>query len=211
MSWVARGTDGIEPAQHPALMRAGRCWLVTWALVAATLGLALTGTTTVSAATYTYDVPTVARVDVRASGGTDSGSAQFTGTRDWSASPPVAARGTSTTPSSRSVATNTVDDFVDLASPARRTHILDGDATGGGHLWPGNAGKSPFPQGWTGDKIMNEISDIATDPVAWQNAVPQGSRTVLTGTRGGVDIRVVVDTKSGEIITGYPTNLPRNP
>ncbi len=109
------------------------------------------------------------------------------------------------------VATNTADDFVDLASPARRTHILDGDATGGGHLWPGNAGKTPFPQGWSGDKIMHEVSDIATDPIAWQNAVPQGSRTVLTGTRGGVDIRVIVDTNSGEIISGYPTNLPRNP
>jgi hypothetical protein len=108
-------------------------------------------------------------------------------------------------------AINTVDDLVDLASPARRTHILDGDATGGGHLWPGNPDKSPFPQGWSGDKIMHEISDIATDPVAWQNAVPQGSRTVLAGTRDGVDIRVIVDTSTGEIITGYPTNLPRNP
>lgn len=83
--------------------------------------------------------------------------------------------------------------------------------TGGGHLWPGNPGKTPFPQGWSGDKIMHEISDIATDPVAWQNAVPQGSRTVLTGTRGGVDIRVIVDTNTGEIISGYPTNLPRSP
>lgn len=58
---------------------------------------------------------------------------------------------------------------------------------------------------------MNSISDIATDPAAWQNAVTQGSRTVLTGTVDGVDIRVVVDTQTGEIITGYPTNLPRNP
>lgn len=33
----------------------------------------------------------------------------------------------------------------------------------------------------------------ATDPAAWRNAFEQGNRTVLTGTRGGVDIRVVVD------------------
>ena len=58
---------------------------------------------------------------------------------------------------------------------------------------------------------MHEVSDIATDLIAWQNAVPQGSRTGLTGTRGGVDIRVIVYTNTGEIISGYPTNLPRNP
>jgi len=58
---------------------------------------------------------------------------------------------------------------------------------------------------------MNTISDIATDPAAWQNAVTQGSRTILTGSVDGVDVRVVVDTQTGEIITGYPTNLPRNP
>ena len=83
------------------------------------------------------------------------------------------------------------DDFVDLASPARRTHILQGDATGGGHLWPGAAGKTPFPRSWSADRIMHEISDIATDPIAWRNPLPQGSRTVLTGTRNGVDIRVI--------------------
>lgn len=58
---------------------------------------------------------------------------------------------------------------------------------------------------------MHAISDIATDPAAWENAVQQGSRTVLGGTRGGVDIRVVVDSGTGEIVTGFPTNLPRNP
>lgn len=91
------------------------------------------------------------------------------------------------------------DDFVDLSSSARRTHILHGDATGGGHLWPGAAGKTPFPRSWSGDRIMHEISDIATDPIAWRGAIPQGSRTVLTGTRGRVDIRVIVDSRTGEI------------
>jgi hypothetical protein len=58
---------------------------------------------------------------------------------------------------------------------------------------------------------MHEISDIATDPAAWENAVQQGSRTVLVGTRDGVEIRVIVDSNTGEIIAGYPINLPRNP
>jgi hypothetical protein len=58
---------------------------------------------------------------------------------------------------------------------------------------------------------MHQISDIATDPAAWRNAITQGRKTALTGVRGGVDIRVIVDTATNEIITGYPTSLPRNP
>lgn len=162
-----------------------------------------------AATAHGYDASTIARVDVHEVGDAEASLAQLKGAPAAAASPSVRAPGRSTTPTRSFVATNTVDDFVDLASPARRTHILDGDATGGGHLWPGNPGKTPFPQGWSGDKIMHEISDIATDPAAWQNAVPQGSRTVLNGTRGGVDIRVIVDTNTGEIISGYPTNLPR--
>jgi hypothetical protein len=58
---------------------------------------------------------------------------------------------------------------------------------------------------------MHEISDIATSPEAWANKVTQASKTVLTSTRDGVDIRVIVRTNTNEIITGYPTSLPRNP
>lgn len=60
-------------------------------------------------------------------------------------------------------------DLVNLASPARTQHILFGDATGGGHMWPGAAGKSVFPSSWSGSEIMNAISDIATDPnLQWE-------------------------------------------
>lgn len=100
------------------------------------------------------------------------------------------------------------DDAVNLASGARTTHILRGDRTGGGHHWPGRPGKTPFPRDWDADRVMHEISDIATDPAA-SVVGRQGSRTVLEGTRGGVRIRVVTDGR--DIITGYPTNLPRNP
>jgi hypothetical protein len=37
--------------------------------------------------------------------------------------------------------------------------------------------------------------------------VPDGAKTVLNGTRDGVQIRVVVDSGTGDIITGYPTNF----
>jgi hypothetical protein len=91
---------------------------------------------------------------------------------------------------------------------ARRNHILYGDATGGGHLWPGLPGKTPFPKNWSADRVMHEISDVATDP----NSIfrqGRGGSTIVTGTRDGVDIRVIL--RNGEIVTAYPTNLPRNP
>jgi RHS repeat-associated protein len=100
------------------------------------------------------------------------------------------------------------DEFVNLASKGRTAHILRGDATGGGHLWPGRPGKTPFPRDWSTGRVMHEISDVATDPAS-RIVGTQGSRTVLEGTRSGVTIRVVTD--GADIITGYPTNLPRNP
>jgi RHS repeat-associated protein len=101
--------------------------------------------------------------------------------------------------------------LVNLANESRTIHILYGDATGGGHLWPGLAGKTAFPASWSAGEILHVISDIATDPASWANAVSQGRKTVLVGLCNGVKTRVVVDSTTGEIITGYPINLPRNP
>ena len=102
------------------------------------------------------------------------------------------------------------DDYVDLASPQRRRHILDGDATGGGHRpGTGNPGKSEFPAGWSDDRIMHEISDVATDPSLTPRP-GRGGRTIVEGTRDGIDIRVIQEA-NGDIVTGYPTNVPRNP
>ena len=102
------------------------------------------------------------------------------------------------------------DDFVDLTSPARRRHILEGDVTGGGHR-PGTGipGKSEFPAGWSDDRIIHAISDVATDPGATR-AAGRGGRTIVTGTRDGVEIRVVLEA-DGTIVTGFPTNVSRNP
>jgi RHS repeat-associated protein len=102
------------------------------------------------------------------------------------------------------------DNFVDLTAAQRRTHILDGDLTGGGHgAGRGISGKSEFPQGWSDNKVIDAISDIATDPNA-SRALGRGGRTVVEGVRDGIHIRVIVG-KDGEIITGFPTNVPRNP
>ena len=103
---------------------------------------------------------------------------------------------------------NTCGELVDLASPARRKHILDGDATGGGHrAGTGRPGKSECPASWSDDKIMHYVSDIATDPLSRKTM--QGNDVVMVGIREGVEIRVVV--RNGQIWTAYPINQPRNP
>jgi RHS repeat-associated protein len=98
--------------------------------------------------------------------------------------------------------------FVDLTDPEARTHILEGDEAGGGHrAGTGRSGKSEFPGTWSDQKILNEVSDVATDPNS--KVTIQGNTKIIDGTREGVDIRVIV--RDGRIVTGYPTNIPRNP
>ncbi len=91
-------------------------------------------------------------------------------------------------------------------------HILDGDGpTSGGHRFgTGTPGKSEFPQSWSDQKIANVVSDIATDPsVQWSKPDARGYASA-TVTREGVDVKVIYDTKSNRVVTGYPTNLLKN-
>jgi filamentous hemagglutinin len=92
------------------------------------------------------------------------------------------------------------------------THILDSDGNGGGHrAGTGIPGKSEFPASWSDEKILNSIQDIANDPnTNWSKPDRRGYVTG-TGTRDGVEIQVVFDTRNGRIVTGYPINAPRNP
>jgi len=104
--------------------------------------------------------------------------------------------------------------YINLASPQRTIHILYGDATGGGHLWPGQPGKTPFPKGWAGDEIMHHVSDIATDPnltsvrpdgltgLFYKSGKP--ARFNVLGTRKGVKIKVVTEPAGEGIITAHP-------
>ncbi|NCT97587.1 MAG: EndoU domain-containing protein [Comamonadaceae bacterium] len=73
-------------------------------------------------------------------------------------------------------------------------------------------GKTPFPQDWDADKVLGNVSDVANDPNS-ATAPARGGRTIVRGTREGVDIEVILESASrgGRIVTGYPTNLPRNP
>lgn len=102
------------------------------------------------------------------------------------------------------------EDTPSLLDPKGEQHILDGDKTGGGHRpGTGSPGKSEFPSGWSDDRIKGEISDVATDPASSRSPGRNG-REVVRGTRGGIDIEVIVE-PNGRIVTGYPTNVPRNP
>jgi RHS repeat-associated protein len=104
------------------------------------------------------------------------------------------------------------DDLVDLTDARGRQHILDGEPNGGGghRAGTGRSGKSEFPADWTDEQILHNISDVATDPAATR--VTQGNGNIrVDGTRDGVDIRVILDPPGSRIITGFPTNLPKNP
>lgn len=103
---------------------------------------------------------------------------------------------------------------VDLVDAKARNHILNGDTSpsghrGGNHQYPGGAGKSAFPRQWSSDRIIHEVSDVATDPGSIRSIGGNGN-TVVKGTRDGIDITVII-TPGGRIVTGFPTNVPRNP
>jgi len=89
-------------------------------------------------------------------------------------------------------------------SPDRRAHILEGDATGGGHRHGiGSPGKSEFPSDWSDDKIIEEVESVANDPASRRTIQPNG-RIRIEGTRDGVDIRVIIDADGASIRTAHP-------
>jgi len=98
-----------------------------------------------------------------------------------------------------------------VISDDRAKHILDGDATGEGH-GPGRniPGKSEFPPGWSDDRIVDAIKDVANDPAS-SRAPGRRGRIVVNGSRDGVDIEIIVEGDRTTVVTGYPTNVPRNP
>ncbi|QOK91050.1 hemagglutinin [Ralstonia pseudosolanacearum] len=109
----------------------------------------------------------------------------------------------------------TGEDKPSLLDEKGETHILDGDGPGkgGGHrAGTGKSGKSEFPPSWSDEKIKGEVSDVATDPNSVRTP-QQNGRIKVQGKRDGVDITVIVEPSSrgGRIVTGFPTNTPRNP
>jgi hypothetical protein len=86
--------------------------------------------------------------------------------------------------------------------PTTRRHILDGDASGGGHKFGAGRGKSEFPRSWSDDEIIAAIEDVANDPSSVSVPVRWG-RVKIHGIRRGVLI-IVIAAGTGEIVTGHP-------
>ncbi|MBD2180138.1 EndoU domain-containing protein [Planktothrix sp. FACHB-1355] len=107
--------------------------------------------------------------------------------------------------------------------PRQRTHILDGDSSGGGYgAGRGISGKSEFPSRWDDRQTLDYICEIVKDPNSqWtQRTGKPGAkytkngkpvRWQVEGTRDNVDIMVIVEPDGQGIVTAYPTNIPPNP
>jgi RHS repeat-associated protein len=107
---------------------------------------------------------------------------------------------------------------VNLASPQRTKHILYGDGTGGGHKFGFTRlfnGKSKFPATWNKERIMNAVSEVATNPAnRWvqQTGKPGALFTKagdpvkfkVEGVFDGVNMRVII--QGDDIITAFPIN-----
>jgi hypothetical protein len=110
--------------------------------------------------------------------------------------------------------------YINLASEQRTTHIIAGDATGGGHSWFGSiksfkngisGKKSMFPMNWSSEKIMHASSDVLANYPSIQQSGPAGSlytksgqlsKFVSNGEYQGLKIRVVYN--NADIITAFP-------
>jgi Bacterial EndoU nuclease len=92
-------------------------------------------------------------------------------------------------------------------------HILDGDATGGGHRYgTGTPGKTEFPASWDDDKILNAITFVACYP---ENVHQQwNQRWKARGEFDNVRTTVIIE-PDGTIWTAWPEEgspgVVRNP
>jgi hypothetical protein len=96
-----------------------------------------------------------------------------------------------------------------VLTPQRRIHILDGDATGGGHgVGRGIPGKSEFllPD----NAVIDDVVSIATDPPLTWVMQPNGNIRI-EGYRFPHNITVILEGDGMTVVTAFPTNVPRNP
>lgn len=117
------------------------------------------------------------------------------------------------TPAQQSQNNSITDSFnkASRISPERREHILYGDATGGGHMHGvGAPCKSEFPEHWDKNTIIKEVELIASnDNLSWRQQ--RNGYYVTEQKVGTVKVRVVKARNGRDVITAYPTNVPRNP
>lgn len=108
--------------------------------------------------------------------------------------------------------------YVDIPSPEAKQHILYGESpTQGGHIFPGNPGKTTFPSNWPAEKIIHEIGDITTSATTqWYAQSGTGglytkagrpARWVAWEVRDGVRMRVIFEPANGKVVTAFPDNV----
>lgn len=89
-------------------------------------------------------------------------------------------------------------------TPERATHILDGDATGGGHRHgTGKPGKTEFPAGWNDGEVIDTVLDVTRRPDPTPGHQEWNDRWVARGTRDDVEI-VAVILRDGRIWSAWP-------
>jgi hypothetical protein len=98
-------------------------------------------------------------------------------------------------------------------SPERTTHILDGDATGGGHRHgTGSPGRTEFPADWSDDRILDAITAVARHPESVR--LQWNERWRMRGQSGDVWITAIIR-PDGTIWTAWPEEgspgVVRNP
>ena len=117
------------------------------------------------------------------------------------------------------VGATTAEEYVNILSPAERQHILFGDGPGsGGHMYPGQPGKTTFPQNWTEGQILHNVGDVVTSPTTqWYAQTETGGALTKAGdpakwvaweTRDGVSMRVVYEPATGRTVTAFPDSAP---
>lgn len=98
-----------------------------------------------------------------------------------------------------------------VVTAARRTHILYGDRSGGGHLYGvGKPCKSEFPAHWNAQKIISTVEQAAAnDNIPWRQQ--DNGYYAADIMSENLRIRIVLNENQDEVITAYPVNVPRNP
>ena len=89
-------------------------------------------------------------------------------------------------------------------TPERATHILGGDATGGGHRHgTGKPGKTEFPASWNDGKVIGTVLDVAHRPDPTPGHQEWNDRWVTRGTRDDVGIVAVIQ-RDGRVWSAWP-------
>jgi hypothetical protein len=86
----------------------------------------------------------------------------------------------------------------------RRTHILDGDQSGGGHRHgTGQPGKTEFPADWSDDRIIDAVLAITRNPGRAPERQQWNDRWRVSGEHDGLHIAAIVES-DGLVWTAWP-------